>query len=477
VSAAGHPILEAWIVTRERLGSTPAIRDASNAVCRTYDDIEAEALRFQERFASIAANSAVAVQLGNEPAWPAVLLALWRSRLVPLPLGAHVEEVELRGILETCGVATLLSSSGGDIQIRSTGVAPQQSWPTPAPEFLKLTSGTTAAPRGIRFRAAQLLADCDQICETMGISDSDLNFGVLPFSHSYGFSNLLLPLICRGVPLVATSDRLPRAMLDGLERTSATVFPGMPVFFEKLAGIDSPASLPVLRLCISAGAPLTAKVAEDFTRAFSVRVHSFYGSSECGGIAYDRSEAAGYEDGCVGEPMCGVRIERDAPGPRRITVHSAAVGDGYYPVEDPETLSGGRFVPGDFVEWRERGMVITGRSTDVINIAGRKLNPGEVEGRIARFPGVRQVVVFGVPSALRGEEPIACIQGDQLEVAALQRYCRAELSAWQTPRDFWLVDEIPTNERGKTSRRALAEEYQKRGKSSAGAAVVESSGT
>ena len=50
----------------------------------------------------------------------------------------------------------------------------------------------------------------------MGISDADLNFGVIPFSHSYGFSNLLTPLLCRGVPLVASEDRLPRAILQDL---------------------------------------------------------------------------------------------------------------------------------------------------------------------------------------------------------------------------------------------------------------------
>ena len=66
--------------------------------------------------------------------------------------------------------------------------------------LLKLTSGTTAAPRAVRFRSGQLLADCHQICETMGIGEDDLNFGVIPVSHSYGFSNLLTPLIAARRP-------------------------------------------------------------------------------------------------------------------------------------------------------------------------------------------------------------------------------------------------------------------------------------
>src|SRR5262245_65880130 len=90
-------------------------------------------------------------------------------------------------------------------------------WGENMPSFLKLTSGTTAAPRAIRFRSDQLLADCNQICDTMGISDADLNFGVISISHSYGFSNLLTPLIARVVLMVVSRDRAPRAVVSVLE--------------------------------------------------------------------------------------------------------------------------------------------------------------------------------------------------------------------------------------------------------------------
>jgi long-chain acyl-CoA synthetase len=290
----------------------------------------------------------------------------------------------------------------------------------------------------------------------MAITAADLNFGAIPFSHSYGFSNLVTPLLTHGVPLVATEERLPRALWEGVQRTGATVFPGLPVFFEKLAALDGAREPAKLRLCISAGAPLLASVAGAFTRSFGLKIHSFYGSSECGGICYDRSAEPNYDDGWVGQPLDGVRLERMG---ERIAVHSAAVGDGYFPTPDLDVLGGGRFVPGDLVEERNGGYAIVGRSTDVINIAGRKLNPGEIEGRIAAFPGVRQVVVFGVPSALRGEEPVACVCGSGIEPPALQRHCREQLSAWQMPRDFWIVDEIPVNERGKVSRSKLAKDY------------------
>src|SRR6185437_2359425 len=124
-------------------------------------------------------------------------------------------------------------------------------WGEHAPSLLKLTSGTTAAPRAIRFRSHQLLADCNQICDTMEISDNDLNFGVIPVSHSYGFSNLLTPLLARGVRMVVSRDRTPRAVLADLTHTGATVFPGTPVFYQAFCDMHDLPPLSKLRLCIS----------------------------------------------------------------------------------------------------------------------------------------------------------------------------------------------------------------------------------
>src|SRR5438552_9364486 len=200
-------------------------------------------------------------------------------------------------------------------------------WGKNRPSLLKLTSGTTAAPRAVRFRSKQLLADCNQICETMGISDADLNFGVIPISHSYGFSNLLTPLIARGVPMVLSRDRTPRAVLVDLARTNATVFPGMPVFYQAFCEMEDIPPLPNLRLCISAGAPLQVDVAKTVREDFKLPTISLYGSSECGGICYDRGATHEIE-GFVGAPMEDVDLEIIDRAASQVRVRSAAVGDG-----------------------------------------------------------------------------------------------------------------------------------------------------
>jgi long-chain acyl-CoA synthetase len=415
---------------------------------RTFAGIESESIEWADRLSALPVRSVVAVQIGNSPAWPAIFLALLRVGHITLPLGS--DTARPAGLVDFIIGPSLTLEPRND----SASAATRPAIP-PETTLLKLTSGTTGTPRAIRFTSAQLLADCDQICDTMGIGVDDVNFGAIPLAHSYGFSNLITPLVTRGVRLALSEDRLPRALLDGFARTGATVFPGTPILFQHLAELDA-ARPEDLRLCISAGAPLRPAASEAFHRRFGLKIHVFYGSSECGGIAYSR-EGNLPEDGFVGPAMNGVAVilRKD----NRIEVRSPAVSGGYYLDEDEEILGNGRFVPGDLVRSTPAGFVLVGRASEFINVAGRKLNPIEVEHRLGEFPGVKSVTVFGIPSPNRGEVPIACIVAGQIDRDALFRYCAEKLPAWQVPRDIWFVPSIPVNERGKISRRKLAEIY------------------
>jgi acyl-CoA synthetase (AMP-forming)/AMP-acid ligase II len=298
----------------------------------------------------------------------------------------------------------------------------------------------------------------------MGITDADLNFGVIPISHSYGFSNLLTPLIARGVPMVISRDRTPRAILGDLACSNATVFPGMPVFYQAFCEMEHVPRLSKLRLCISAGAPLSVAVAKKFHEKFNLPIHSFYGASECGAICYDR-DASNRSEGFVGEAMKGITLEMVDPkgSTTQVRVRSAAVGDGYFPEPDKEKLGDGIFVPDDLLAREASGFKIVGRISDVINVAGKKVNPAEVEAHLLRFTGVRQAVVFGRPAgagALRNEEVSACVvAGPDVSEIDLLHFCRGALSAWQVPKQIFIVDAIPANERGKISRRELSRRF------------------
>jgi long-chain acyl-CoA synthetase len=445
-----------------------AIFGTSGKVLRTFIEIEEESHNFErELLRGFREGEVIAIQAGNHVAWPALLLASLRKGLVALPLERTMAERERDVALRICRAAAILEVAGSAnttnerIALRPL---PHESieWGPNPPSLLKLTSGTTAAPRAICFRSEQLLADCTQICETMGITGRDLNFAVIPLSHSYGFSNLITPLLARGVPLVLSRDRMPRAVLDDLARSSATVFPGMPVFYQAFSEMEEVPALPKLRLCISAGAPLPLEVARKFRQKFKQPIHSFYGSSECGGICYDR-DAPLLEQGFVGQPMRGLDLELlepDAPV-TRVRVRSAAAGDGYFPEPDEKRLGQGKFVPDDLLSVGVDGLRIVGRISDVINVAGKKVNPAEVEAELLRFAGVRAAVVFGRESILRNEEVAACVvAGERVRESDLLEHCRARLSGWQVPKRIFFVEEIPVNERGKVNRRELASRFR-----------------
>ena len=453
---SSDPLLMAWSETFSQKGDASAIFATDGKILRTFREVEERAREFQATIDIFPEHSVVAIQIGNHEDWPSILIAALRKRLVVLPLEQSISDQQRDAALEICQAAGIVETTVRKIDNRGS-----PKWDREPPSLLKLTSGTTAAPRAVRFRSEQLLADCNQICETMGISDADLNFGVIPISHSYGFSNLLTPLIARGVPMVLSRDRTPRAVLVDLARTNATVFPGMPVFYQAFCEMEDIPQLPKLRLCISAGAPLPVAVAKKFQEKFKLPIHSFYGASECGGICYDR-EATNEIEGFVGAPMEDVDLEviDRAASASQVRVRSAAVGDGYFPEPDEEKLGRGFFVPDDLLTKWGDGFRIVGRISDVINVAGKKVNPAELEAHLLRFRGVRQAVVFGRASRLRNEEVAACVvAAPGVTEADLLQFCRSGLSGWQVPKRIFLLDAIPVNERGKISRRELARHF------------------
>jgi long-chain acyl-CoA synthetase len=436
-------------VLNDRRQETAVFSDDCS-IARTFQQVEEERADWRSRLSAFSIGDCIVAALGNDPSWPAFLLACWDRALVVAPIEADLQAAQLERILQFTQAQGLVQTTG----ITLFDCSPIR-WDGPRPDLLKITSGTTGAPRAVRFRESQLLADCRNICETMGIRPDDVNFGVIPFSHSYGFSNLIAPLLYQGTALVCSRDRMPRAVYDHLQICGATVFPGTPALFlalSSLPDINQPLSI---RLCISAGAPLAPEVSRQFHSRFGLKIHSFYGSSECGGIAYDRGEELERPTGFVGTPMNGVeviKVDED-----RIAIRGPNVADGYFPDSDGKEFDGIQFVPGDIVEWSNLGLQLIGRVTDIVNIAGKKIHPSVIEEHLRTLPGVTDAIVFGIPSATRNEELVAyVVASSAVTRQLLESHCREGLSSWQVPREFQLVAELPFNQRGKINRSELS---------------------
>jgi long-chain acyl-CoA synthetase len=321
---------------------------------------------------------------------------------------------------------------------------------------LKITSASTGLARLVGFTADQLAADARNIIDTMGLRRDWPNLGVISLAHSYGFSNLITPLLLHGIPLVVANSPLPESVGAALREIGSATLAGVPALWRAWfeAGVLSSQDV---RLAISAGAPLPVSLERDIFDRCGIKVHNFYGSTECGGIAYDTSDKPRTEPGYAGLPMKNVELSVADDG--CLEVRGDAVGETYWPHPD-DRLTHRRFRTTDLAEIVDGGVYLRGRATDVINIAGRKISPEAIETVLLKHPSVRQCIVFGVPESDR-DRIVACValKTQQEQSSELKQFLLNHLPAWQVPRDFWFVQDLPTDQRGKLPRAVLRERY------------------
>jgi len=159
---SADPLLKAWEKTLAGKGDGAAILVANGEVSRTFDDIEQRARELAGKIDIFKPGNVVAIQIGNQADWPSILLACLRKGLIVLPLEQSISERERDAALEICNAAGVVAagpsrtgtvSTGGDVKVLPMRTsAATTNWGDNAPTLLKLTSGTTAAPRAVRFR-------------------------------------------------------------------------------------------------------------------------------------------------------------------------------------------------------------------------------------------------------------------------------------------------------------------------------------
>lgn len=445
----------------------------------TVADVDALARAAGSRLAErpLPTGTVVGLVAANGPGMLASLVALARAGLAALLMDGQTPEAESLRTAAALGAPAVLRCrtgwpQGPDdwslAQPLSNPLSNKDGEPLclPGIAVVKLTSGSTGAPRGIAASAEALMADDAALAASMGLVAGDRLLTTIPMSHSYGLSSLVLPALVRGSLLVLPEESTLYDPFFAAERAGATVFPAVPAYLDALLRLSEAGKRPPsLRLVLTAGAPLRAETSQRFREVFGLPVHVFYGASECGGICYDR-EGGAAERGTVGAPVEGVRVtlepladgrekEEDAEGV--VTVESPAVSRGYLPDADPR-LGGGRFTAGDLGTWRNGELALRGRLDDVVNVKGKKVNPREVEAVLAQLDGVDEVAVLGVPVPRSGGEMlravIACRSG-HLTTQEVLGWCRSRLAPHKVPRSVILVPELPRTSRGKLDRPAL----------------------
>lgn len=431
-------LLQAWQRTVHRYGEQRAVVQATDGAAVTFRELDARAAAWCAKHTSLASSlqgRAVVFAAPNGIGWLEIFLGLLKAGAVVVPLDAAEPPTAQRRLALSLRAAawwdgTRLAALPNPRRYRNSAVC-----------LIKLTSGTTGRPRALVFTAEQLLADARQVTATMGIRPRDLNYALIPLGHSYGLGNLTLPLLAQGVPLVCGTAPLPHAIAADFARWSPTVFPGVPAMWRALASTEL--GLPGLRLAVSAGAPLPPDVAREFAARFGRRLHSFYGSSETGGITYDRT-GHGALDGTVGRALRGVTLR--ALPQARLEVSSAAV-------LTQGNRRCGTWIMSDRVRLDASGQVtLLGRRGTTVKIAGRRLNLAEVSDRLRQLRGVRDAWVGYEP----GTQPVlAAVVVTGRTATELRAALLVDTAAWKIPKKLFPVAALPLTARGKPDTRAL----------------------
>ncbi len=129
------------------------------------------------------------------------------------------------------------------------------------------------------------------------------------------------------------------------------------------------------------------------------------------------------------------------------------------PEATAESLPGGELRTGDVGFMDEAGwFFLVDRKKDMINAAGYKVWPREVEDVLYGHPAVREAAVIGVPDEYRGETVHAYVSlkpGATVTEEELIDFCKRQMAAYKYPGWIKILDELPKTTSGKILRREL----------------------
>jgi long-chain acyl-CoA synthetase len=450
-----------------------AIYGLSETNSMTFGLLATEARAIQSALAKhLPPTPCLIATIGNRTAFVPFLLAALRLRAAIVLLDGDALFADVAAIADRLGAGAIImcmdTALAEGLKAEPLGAnlclvprvprdLPQWTHDGREPVVLKMTSGSSDRPRGVVATEGQLIDDGRQIVEAMGITPLDVNLAAIPLSHSYGMGNLVMPLLLQGSPIALRDGFVPREIAHDVHACRVTTFPGVPYIYEHLRRHCLAASLSAVRLLITAGAPISHETVGFYHRTIGCKIHSFYGTTETGGICYDDTDDVA-ELLTVGRAMprtsVTLRPSADAePGTGRVFVRGPAVATGYAAlgVEDScAAFEDGGFLTGDIGSFEPSGrLTLIGRVSRFINVAGRKVDPAEVETVLRSATTVIEARVIGIACETRGEQVVACVRPRDRSLTA------ADLAAYKVPRQIVFLDGMPVDGRGKLDRLAI----------------------
>ncbi len=345
------------------------------------------------------------------------------------------------------------------------------------PALILYTSGTTGRPKGVPLTHGNLLTNAGQVRRAHRLTPDDVALCVLPVYHINGFVMTLIAPLLSGAGVVMPNKFSASRFWEWVRDHRVTWFSAVPTILSLLLSHDSPPreEIATLRFARSASAPLPVAVLDEFERRFGVPVIESYGMSEAAGqITSNPLPPLPRKPGSAGMAVgneLAVVDEKGALLPAgnagEVVLRGENICGGYLdnPEASREAFRNTWFHTGDLGYLDEDGyLFLTGRKKELINRAGEKISPREIEEIIYRLPEVETAGVVGVPDPLYGEEVTAFVslrRGKTVAADRIRDVCREHLAGFKVPHEIFFIDEFPRGPNGKIQRRRLLDVYEK----------------
>jgi long-chain acyl-CoA synthetase len=360
------------------------------------------------------------------------------------------------------------------IAIEHAAIAePPYDWSGDEVAYVYFTSGTTSEPKGVMLSLSNH-QNFTRICSHywQPVTDSSKHLCFVPFSHGFG-TVFLVPLALRTASeLYLLRAFHPLRVSEAIEHHGITHLYGVPSHYQQLLRLPhAHQHLAHLKMAFCAAAKLPHELMLEWEKTTGIILCEGYGLIEtCCGTVWrvgTPSLGTGHMGPCPDPALVEIGIfdaelqplPREATG--QIAVRGPSIMKGYLnqPEETARVMHDGWFLTGDQGHITNAGeLFMTGRIKDIINIAGIKVSPYEVEAVLHQHPAVLEAAVVAAPDPLYGEVVKAYVRprpSAELTERDLIRFAAERLINFQVPKHVEFVESFPLNSMGKLDRKKL----------------------
>jgi long-chain acyl-CoA synthetase len=366
------------------------------------------------------------------------------------------------------GLATLSDLANADGPFAARDMRPDD------PAAILYTSGTTGRQKGATLSHANLVSNSFAAAHLEGIQPTDRMLLFLPMFHVFGQNAIMNSAFAAAATVVLQRRFDPTETPALVEREQVTMFYAVPTIYIGLlnAGLE-PLRFASVRYYFSAAATMPVEIARRWQAAFGRPIVEGYGLTETSPFA-SYNHIWHHRPGAVGTPIENVEVKVFDPQDNEvepgtwgeICIKGPNIMLGYWnrPEDTALAIRDGWFHSGDVGYMDADGYIfLVDRVKDMINSAGFKIWPREVEEVLFEHPAIRECAVVGLPDDVKGEIPAVYLvlrDDAALTIAEFDAYCRAKLAAYKIPRRVEFVDALPKSPTGKILKRVLRETWQ-----------------